>query len=207
MSRWSRRQHDLFEVEVDLLIGNGAQVDLRHLNYYQYPKPSVLDRRGIKGLYLSNYFRWDPLSQNQSVVDFGFKPESNTSSFDIYERAGSSVYYHLHDLLKYKRVGYRKVDDHVAREIRHERLNSDEGVRISAHYKNSKVNIKPFFDWLGVTKSGYDWFVMHKLKEVSHLISDQVGNNESIGLPSLLNEMLASSELPASHYVLFDKGI
>tara|TARA_R110001599_G_scaffold3083_1_gene17209 strand:- start:6358 stop:7539 length:1182 start_codon:yes stop_codon:yes gene_type:complete len=207
MSRWSRRQHDLFEVETDFLIGNGAQVDLRHLNYYQYPKLPELNRRGIKGLYLSNYFRWDPLSQNQSVVDFGFKPESNASSFDIYERAGSSVYYQLHDLLKYKRVGYRKIDDHVAREIRHGRLNNEEGILISNHYKASRVNVRPFFDWLDVTNSGYEWFCQHRLSSLDHLISKDGDAFKDITLPNKIIDKLSSSTEAINHYMLFGKGL
>ena len=207
MSRWSRRQHDLFEVETDFLIGNGAQVDLRSLNYYQYPKVQELRRKGVKGLYLSNYFRWDPLSQNQSVVEFGFQSESNTSSFDIYERAGSSVYYHLHDLLKYKRVGYRKVDDHIAREIRHGRLNIEEGIRISSHYRHSKVNIKPFFDWLDVTSSGYEWFCQHRLSSLKHLISKDNGDFKKVTLPDKINDKLCQSTDAINHHVLFGKGL
>ncbi|PJC86305.1 LPS biosynthesis protein [Vibrio sp. HA2012] len=207
MSRWSRRQHDLFEVEVDTLIGNGAQVDLRHLNYYQYPKVSDLGRRGVKGLYLSNYFRWDPLAQNKSVIEFGFQPEQNTSSFDIYERAGSSVYYNLHDILKYKRVGYRKVTDHVAREIRHGRISTEEGNQISAHYTCSKVCVKPFFDWLGVTSSGYDWFKLHKLDKVNHLISESDDRAESMKLPENLAKQLISPINKNEDFIVFGKGV
>ncbi|MEP2539251.1 MAG: LPS biosynthesis protein, partial [Kangiellaceae bacterium] len=207
MSRWSRRQHDLFEIECDDLIGNGAQVDLRHLNYYQYPKLPELERRGVKGIYLSNYFRWDPLAQNQSVVDFGFKPERNSSSFDVYERAGSSVYYHLHDLLKLKRVGYRKIDDHVAREIRHGRLKSEEGIRIGNLYRSSKVNIKPFFDWLNVTNSGYDWFCKHRLSTLECYLSEEQSDLIEVDLPNELNERLSPSTEALDHHVLFGKGL
>ena len=122
MSRWGRKQHDLFEVEIEELMGNGAQVNSRQVNYYKYPKISRLSKRGIRGIYLSNYFRWDPLFQNQSTLKFGFNPQTNFSTFDIYERAGSSVYYSFHDLLKYKRTGYRKIRDHLVREIRHGRI-------------------------------------------------------------------------------------
>jgi N-acetyl sugar amidotransferase len=207
MSRWNRRQHDLFEIETDYLVGNGAQVDLRHLNYYKYPKPSALNRRGVKGLYLSNYFKWDPLVQNQSVVDFGFNPEVNNSSFDIFERAGSSVYYNFHDLLKYKRVGYRKVDDHIAREIRHGRLNKKEGIYLSDHYTCSKVHIRPFFDWLDVTSTGYEWFCKHKLGAVRHLISDEPVTSKPVTLPENIRELLSRASTAASHYIVFGKGL
>ena len=37
MSSWSRREHDLFNVDTLKLIGNGAQIHERNLNYYMYP--------------------------------------------------------------------------------------------------------------------------------------------------------------------------
>ena len=208
MSRWSRREHDLFNVEVEHLIGNGAQVNERELNYYRYPETSSLSRRGIRGLYLSNYMRWDPIAQNQAMTEFGFVPETNTATFDIYERAGSSVYYHLHDVLKMKRVGYRKVNDHVAREIRHGRITSDEGQNLLYHYSGSKAYIKPFFDWLGVTKSGYDWFKMHRLASVNERITESA-NNETlqVSLPDKLNGMLSLSKKATEHHIIFGKGV
>ena len=208
MSRWNRREHDLLNVEVGHLIGNGAQVDERALNYYRYPEVSSIARRGVRGLYLSNYMRWDPIAQNQAMTEFGFIPEANTSTFDVYERAGSSVYYHLHDLLKLKRVGYRKVNDHIAREIRHGRLTSEEGVTLSRQYGQSKVYVKPFFDWLGVTRSGYDWFKMHRLESVSGLISESQSESIStINLPNRLNNVISPAKTPKEHHIIFGKGV
>ena len=207
MSSWSRRQHDLFETDIDQLIGNGAQVDTRYLNYYQYPSVRKLERRGVVGLYLSNYLRWDPLSQNKSVIKFGFQPETSASTFDVYERAGSSVYYKLHDLLKFKRLGYRKITDHLVREIRHGRLTRAEAVVIEATFSQSQVNIKPFFDWLGTSKSGYDWFKMHRLYDVSHLIADSEVEFKAPNLPTKLSDLLSLSTSSEEEFLLFDKGV
>lgn len=207
MSQWSRKQHDLFEIDSDDLISNGAQVDTRYLNYYKYPPIRKLERRGVIGLYLSNYFRWDPLLQNKSVVKFGFQPQVNNSTFDVYERAGSSVYYKLHDLLKFKRVGYRKITDHLVREIRHGRLTKAQAIDIEKTYYKNPVNIRPFFDWLGTTKSGYDWFKMHRLSDVSHLISDSDIDFKNVCLPTPVKDLLSKPGSPKKEFLFFDKGI
>ena len=83
MTKWSRKEHDLFNVDIDRLIGNGAQVNERHLNYYYYPEIHKIGKK-LKGIYLSNYLPWDPLQQNYSTLDFGFTPQQNQSTFDIY---------------------------------------------------------------------------------------------------------------------------
>ncbi|HFQ4922325.1 TPA: N-acetyl sugar amidotransferase [Vibrio vulnificus] len=207
MSRWNRREHDLFNVEVSHLIGNGAQVEERDLNYYRYPEVSSITRRGVRGLYLSNYMRWDPIAQNQAMTDFGFMPENNSVSFDVYERAGSSVYYKLHDLLKYKRLGYRKVSDHISREIRHGRICSQQGLDLLNKYNQRKVFIKPFFDWLGVTNEGYDWFKLHRLNTVKHLVSEEEVTPEFVDLPCSLDSMLNKSYKAKREFVVYGKGL
>ena len=147
------------------------------------------------------------MSQNKSVIKFGFQPETSASTFDVYERAGSSVYYKLHDLLKFKRLGYRKITDHLVREIRHGRLTRAEAVVIEASYTQSQVNIKPFFDWLGTSKSGYDWFKMHRLSDVSHLITDSEVEIKTTNLPTKLSDLLSLSKSSEEEFLLFDKGI
>ncbi|MDA0120148.1 N-acetyl sugar amidotransferase [Vibrio sp. T11.5] len=209
MSRWNRREHDLFNVEAGHLIGNGAQVDERDLNYYRYPEISSIARRGVRGLYLSNYMRWDPIAQNQAMTEFGFIPETNTATFDIYERAGSSVYYQFHDLLKMKRIGYRKVNDHVAREIRHGRLTNEDGLSLLSHYKGSRVFIKPFFEWLGVTKSGYEWFKLHRLSNQLELISEvkTFDAPPPFVIADELKRYLSESKVAEEQFVTFGKGL
>lgn len=205
MSSWNRKEHDLFNVDIDTLIGNGAQVQERDLNYYKYPNIFQLEKSGIKGIYLSNYMKWDPLKQNHSILDCGFKPERNQGSFDIYERAGSSVYYQFHDLLKFKRVGYRKIRDHLVREIRHGRVLKEEAILLENEYSNSKVNVHKFFDWLGMNKSGIEWFIMHQLKGYEHLIGENV--NRSIKLPDKLNNLVTKGSSVNNNYIILGKGI
>jgi len=207
MSRWSRKQHDLFGVEVETLIGTGAQVNTRCLNYYHYPSIVRLNGQSVVGLYLSNYMRWDPLSQNKSVVSFGFHPQKNSASFDIYERAGSSIYYKLHDLLKFKRTGYRKVRDHLVRELRHGRLDRGTAANMDRLYSETPVNIKPFFDWLGVTKSGYEWFIKHRLFDVQHLITEDTSPVQSVIMPTPIQRLLCDAESSDEDFLIFDKGI
>jgi N-acetyl sugar amidotransferase len=202
MSEWSRKEHDLFRTDIDTLIGNGAQVDYRDLNYYKYPKISSLGK--VRGLYLSNYFKWDPLKQNHSTLKFGFKPQENRSSFDIYERAGSSVYYEFHDLLKLKRVGYRKVRDHLVREIRHGRISKEEAISLEEKYSSSKVDVRRFLKWLGSTKSGIEWFIMHRLKG----FEDLIGESEiEIEIPKEIDKLLLKAEKPGREFITIGKGV
>ena len=105
-----------------------------------------------------------------------------------------------------KRVGYRKSHDHVVREIRHGRITSEQGTEIINHYSDSKVSIKPFFDWLGVTNSGYEWYVKHKLSGLELLLGYD-GNMQKINLPKSLTNLLVNQNQASEQFVTFGKGI
>ena len=205
MSNWGRHEHDLFGVSVDKMIGNGAQLEKHHLNYYIYPEIKRLHQKSVKGIYLSNYYSWDPLLQNQKAIAQGFIAEQNKASFDPYERAGSSVYYGIHDLLKYKRLGYRKVRDQLVREIRHNRISKIDAIVLEESYTQSLVDVSPFFKWLEVTKTGMEWFVQHRLSDVAHLIGD-----EGFRPPAYkggFSSLLGTGNKPKEFYIAYSKQL
>lgn len=208
MSSWSRTEHDLFNNNIHQLTGNGAQVAERDLNYYNYPEVKGLGKK-VKGIYLSNFIPWDPIKQNHSTLKYGFTPQENPYSFDIYERAGSSIYYHIHDVLKYERIGYRKIRDHCTREVRHGRLTTEEASIIEGQYKNRKVFIRDFFDWLGVTKSGYEWFIKHRLEKSKELISENrnIISKAKIDFPEKLSKFIVEAKSPKREFIVYGKGI
>ena len=46
------------------------------------------------------------------------------------------------------------------------------GEDIEKAYRLRKVYIKDFFEWIGATKSGYEWFKKKKLGDLSKLVSE-----------------------------------
>lgn len=207
MSSWSRIEHDLFGNDIMSLIGTGAEVNERTLNYYKYPEIKKLGEK-VRGIYLSNYLPWDPLKQNHSVTKFGFTAENNFSSFDPYERAGSSIYYGVHDLLKFERLGYRKVTDQLVREIRHDRITKKEAEILKNHYENQKVNIDSFFRWLNISKTGLEWFKMHKLLHSKHLIANTGENERNIViLPEKIQNLIESPVVSKDQFIFYGKGV
>ncbi len=207
MSQWSRIEHDLFRQNVGQTIGNGAQVDLRHLNYYQYPQVEQLGKSKITGIYLSNYYRWDPYYQNSQMKEYGFIPQENTASYDNYERAGSSIYYQIHDLLKFKRRGYRKIRDHLTRDIRHGRITRQDTKVMEEHYSAAKVDVSPFFNWLGMTETGEEWFIKHRLSTVDHLIDSHTEDHGKIELPDTLQSLYHGGSNPEKEFIFYGKGL
>lgn len=204
MSGWNRLEHDLFNVDFDELIGTGAQINPTRCDYYQYPEPQFKHGR-VRGIYLSNFFAWDPLTQNKSILEYGFQPQKQSATYDVFERAGDSVYYNIHDLLKFERCGYRRVRDQLSRDIRHGHISLDKAIEAERYYNTAPIDVSNFFDWLGVTETGKDWFVKHRLKNSHSLLKHRLMPH--FKHDQKLTGKLADAKSPNELFLKFYKGI
>jgi len=72
---------------------------------------------------------------------------------------------------------------------------------IGAKNLDNLVYIKDFFDWLGVSESGYKWFVQHRLSSVKHLISEKpVVSKNNNDLPFAIKKLVRGSKRAKSHF-------
>ena len=170
MSNWSRNQHDLFAVDEEEFFGTGAQIS--SVEQFQYLYPNLKQAKKVTGIYLSNHLRWDPWKQNHSMQRYGFTPENTIFTFDQYERSGSSVFYIIHDLLRFEKYGYFKIRDQLSREIRHGRISKKNANYVYTQFMKQTYDIEPFFDWIGSTKSGFKLFVKERMKHSHHKVSN-----------------------------------
>lgn len=203
MSRWYRNEHDLFGVSEELMCSPTAAFTEQDLDMLSYPVDKRIISGKVKGLYLNNYFFWDPIKQNFDMIEHGYTPEWVASTFDYFERSGSSVYYHIHDLLKLYKLGYSKVTDHLSREIRHGRISKSEAVEVNDHYMGTERDYTEFFDWLGVSKTGRIWLEQWVLN--FEQISPVIQPNPT--LSSQLAMFCKKSVMPKEKFIIFDKGI
>ena len=203
MTGWSRTQHDLFCINETDFFGSGSQISEQ--NQYHYTYPPIQQAKKVTGIYLSNYMKWDPWLQNKSIIKYGFKPENSVNTFDQYERAGSSVFYQIHDILRYKKYGYIKVRDQLSREIRHGRISKSSALNVYNYYLNKDVNITGFFKWLEVTESGYKLFCntrLNFLKNKSNYIGSTVTVEDEFSSSFFENGFSSSKK-----FVTYYKGI
>jgi hypothetical protein len=203
MTGWSRVQHDLFSVDEQEFFGSGAQISDNEQFHYSYPLLNHAQK--ISGFYLSNYIRWDPWQQNNKMTKYGFIPEKSIYTFDQFERAGSSVYYSFHDLLRFEKHGYRKVRDHLSREIRHDRISLKDAKSLYEQFQLQEIDISSFFVWLGVTSSGMEAFKKNRLVNSYGLIGKKV--NEIDSSRKIKNGYFPKAKSPKLKYLSYHKGI
>ena len=128
MTRRYRKDHDLMGYEADDLLSVFDSLSEADIWQYRYPDEASLQSIGVRGIYLSNYVRWDPLTQHRDMVkSAGYEPAVLSRTFDTFDHVDDWHYMGLHDVIKQKKHGYGRVLDQSCREIRHQRLDRKRG--------------------------------------------------------------------------------
>ncbi len=154
MSRRYRKDHDLMGYEADDLLSIFDTLKEEDIWQYRYPDDSELNAVGVRGIYLGNYVRWDPLYQHDKMVrEYSYQSAKFNRTFDYYDYVDCFNYMDVHDLLKLYKHGYSKVTDHACREIRFGRLSRDKALGLVRHFEQAPLKyLRQFCDWLGTNE-------------------------------------------------------
>ena len=165
MTRRYRKDHDLLGYEADDLIQVYDSLTEEDIWQYRYPNEKEIESIGVRGIYLGNYIRWDPLMQHKQMVKtYQYKSSKLNRTFDTYDHVDDWFYMNLHDKLKEVKHGFSKVTDHACREIRHKRINRKIAIRLVKYYsQNPPLYNKLFCEWLGINHDSLD-FIVDNLK-------------------------------------------
>jgi N-acetyl sugar amidotransferase len=152
MTRRHRKDHDLMGFEADNLLSVFDTLNESDIWQYRYPDDQSLNEIGVRGIYLGNYVRWDPIAQHQLMVKtYNYSSSNFSRTFDKFDHTDCYNYMDLHDYLKLLKHGYSKVTDHASREIRHGRITRVQGLNLVKRYEINPVQFDNFFcEWLGV---------------------------------------------------------
>lgn len=157
MTRRYRKDHDLMGYEADNLLSIFDNLTEESIWQYRYPEWRDIDRIGVRGIYLGNYVRWDPIAQHKEMVktyDFGSAKMERT--FDIYDHVDDWHYTGLHDEIKYIKHGYSKVVDQACREIRHGRITRENAISAVQYYQKQRgPGNELLFEWLNIPKDTF----------------------------------------------------
>ncbi|OGW83086.1 MAG: LPS biosynthesis protein [Omnitrophica bacterium RIFCSPHIGHO2_02_FULL_51_18] len=163
MTRKYRKDHDLMGFEAEDLLRLHPNLKEADLNPYFYPHDKILERVGVRGIYLSNYIRWDSKKQHEDMIRlYGYEASPQERTFDTYNDVDCFHYSSLHDSLKWLKWGYGKVVDHACREIRLKRLTREEAIGlVQAFARNpfNEANLRIFLEWIGMDRAAFFSFV------------------------------------------------
>jgi len=161
MTRRYRKEHDLLGFEAEDNISELMQVSEEDLKPFVYPHDKEIEKVGVRGIYLSNYIRWDSKKQHEEMIQrYEYETIAQERTIDTYNDVDCFHYSDLHDYIKFLKWGYGKITDHATREIRLKRLTRKEGIELVKRYQDQKPqNLQLFLNWIGMTEKGFYYLV------------------------------------------------
>lgn len=133
-----RHEHALRGYEwYDLINDPKEPLTEKDMLWAKYPSDEEILKVGVRGLYIGNFFKWDPNEHTKLVMEqHGWKPSEKPfertyrkfSNLDDRYENGS------HDFLKYIKFGYGRASDHASKDIRSGYMTREEGIEMVRKY-------------------------------------------------------------------------
>ena len=154
MTRRARYEHSLRSLDTEELAIESGSLSTQDLVMYRYPEDHEIQKEGIRGIYLGNFVRWDSKAQVElAIKKYGFETSLQERTYNTYESIHCINNASVHDYLKYLKLGYAKVNDHVARDIRFGRMTKENGINLINKYLHIKPQaLSTFLDWLDLSE-------------------------------------------------------
>jgi N-acetyl sugar amidotransferase len=146
----SRHEHDLRGFEwYDLLDDPQEPLTEKDLTWARYPSDEEIIRAGVRGLYIGNFFKWDPNSHAPMVTErYGWRPAQQPFERTYRRMSNLDDRYEngVHDLLKFVKFGYGRASDHASKDIRTGYITREQGIEMVRRYDH--VVSQDLYHWL-----------------------------------------------------------
>jgi N-acetyl sugar amidotransferase len=152
-----RQEHSMRGFEPEDIIGYEG-ITRRDIAPYIYPKEEDIERVGVTGIYISNYFFWDGKAQAELLIDqYDFRTaRQKDRTFNLYDKLDGLHQCGTHDFLKYLKFGYGRATDDASMEIRHGRMTREEGIEMVKQYDHVRPSdLDVYLDWVGMTEDEF----------------------------------------------------
>jgi N-acetyl sugar amidotransferase len=157
MSHRCRKEHALMGITAEDLVNEKSNITRSEVQPFIYPYDNELEKVGVRGIYLSNYIRWDSKSQHEFMInEYGYETSKMQRTFNNYEDVHCFHSAGIHDYIKYLKYGYSKVTDHASREIRLKRMTRETGIKMVEKYTSKEPDdLNLFLEWLNIGKDEF----------------------------------------------------
>ena len=145
-----RHEHGLRGYEwYDFLNDPDEKLTEKDMMWAKYPTDEEILNVGIRGLYVGNFFKWDPNWHTEMIKkEYGWK-ESQKPFERTYRRMSNldDRYENgVHDLMKFIKFGYGRCSDHASKDIRSGYITRDEGIELVKKYDH--IVSSDLYHWL-----------------------------------------------------------
>jgi N-acetyl sugar amidotransferase len=143
---------------LDMAVRLGGDMDERDFKPYTYPPLKELRALNYKSVCLGSYIPWDVKRQSKIIMDeLGWKgdlvenvpPQYNYEKIECHMQG-------VRDYIKYIKRGYTRPTALASIDIRHDRLDRDQGVEMINLYEGKKpASLEIFLEMVGLTETEF----------------------------------------------------
>jgi hypothetical protein len=142
----------------DVVDKSGGEITMEDLYPYIYPTDEEIEKTGVRGIYLSNFFYWDAKRHAELMMEkWDFSPVTykRERTFNLYAKIDDHAN-DVHDYLKFLKYGYGRATDDASMEIRHGRMTREEGIEMVKLYDSVEPStLQTYLDFLEITKEQF----------------------------------------------------
>ncbi len=125
-----------------------------------YPTDEEIEAKGLRGLFISNYFGWNQNEHTKKMIDlYGFEVDPNPRDRS-YKRDSNLNDIHddgIHDYMKYVKFGYGRCTDHACRDIRSGAMTRKQAIEYVRAYDHVVPgDIPRWLDYVGWTRNQFE---------------------------------------------------
>jgi N-acetyl sugar amidotransferase len=129
-----RHEHDLRGFEwYDMVNDPKESLREKDLSWAKYPSDEEIIKVGVRGLYIGNFFKWDP-NQNTALIREKYGWKASNKPFERTYRLMSNLddrYENgAHDLLKFIKFGYGRASDHASKDVRTGHMTREQAIEM-----------------------------------------------------------------------------
>jgi N-acetyl sugar amidotransferase len=149
-----RHEHALRGYEwYDLINDPVDPVEERDMLWSKFPSDDEMLSSGVRGIYIGNFFKWDPNWHQEMVQEkYGFKPSDKPfeRTYRKFSNLDDRYENGLHDYLKFVKFGYGRASDHASKDIRSGYMTREQGIEMVRKYDS--VVPSDLYYWLDYVK-------------------------------------------------------
>ncbi len=155
-----RHEHDLRGYEwYDFLNDKDEKLTEKDMLWAKYPSDREILETGIRGLYVGNFFKWDPNEHVKKMQElYGWKQSEKPfeRTYRRFSNLDDRYENGIHDLMKFVKFGYGRCSDHASKDIRTGYLTREKGIELVLKYDH--VVSSDLYHWLDYVKMSENEF-------------------------------------------------
>ncbi len=160
-SKRVRHEHDLRGFEWYDFINESSEnsIEEKDMIWAKYPSDEEILKLNLKGIYVGNFFKWDPnknLRLIKEMYNFEEKKEPFQRTYRLMSNLDDRYENGVHDLLKFIKFGYGRASDHASKDVRDGYFSRDEAVKLVMKYDH--VVSDDLYYWLDYVGKDEDYF-------------------------------------------------